>query len=132
MCLFCFHLLILIYKVFYSSDLTLLFYSVYLCFILNLRRDNNKQTNITVHILNYNSSLLVGNFSFIISKRLYHTSFKLNIVNFPRALHPDPPLNSLRGSQCPPQTPSCTLFPNSCKTQNYFSFLANALSISDE
>ena len=31
-----------VYKVFNSNDLTLLFYSVYIYFILDLRRDNNK------------------------------------------------------------------------------------------
>ena len=76
-------------------------------------------TNFTVHILNYNSSFLLDNFSFIITKSLHHTSSKLNIVHFPRTLPPGPPLNPLRGSQCP-QTPSCVLFPNSCKTQILF------------
>ena len=47
----------------------------------------------------------------------------------PLLRHPlSSPLNPLRGSQCPSQTLSCVLFPNSCKTQNFFSFLANALS----
>ena len=40
--------------------------------------------NITVIMLNYNSFLLnITNTNFIISKRLYQASFKLNIVNFP-------------------------------------------------
>ena len=59
------------YKVFNCNDLTLFLYSIYFCFILDL---DETTTNITVHILNYNSSFL-DNFSFIISKRLYHTSF---------------------------------------------------------
>ena len=67
-----------IYKVFNFNDL-LLFYSVYICYILGLRRDNNK--HITLHILNHNSSILLDNFSSIISKRFYHTSFRLHIVN---------------------------------------------------
>ena len=58
-----------------------------------------------------NSSFLLDNFNFTISKRLYHTSFKLNTVNFPMALAPGPPLNLLRISKGP-QTPSCILFPN--------------------
>ena len=32
-----------VYKVFRSNDVTLSFYSIYLCFILDLRRDNNKR-----------------------------------------------------------------------------------------
>ena len=35
------------------------------------------------------------------------------------ALFPRPPLNPLRGSLCA-HTTGCTLFPNSCKTQNFF------------
>ena len=101
-----------VYNVFNSNDLTLqglpLLHSSF----------------ITVHTLNYNSSFLLDNFSFIISKMLYHTSSKLNIVNFPRVLPPGPPLNPLRGSQCL-QTPSFILFSNSCKT----SFQALALKI---
>ena len=60
--------------------------------------------NITVHMLNYTSSFLLDGFSFIVSKRLYHTSFKLNIVNFPRAWPPGPPMNPLKSSQCPHNT----------------------------
>ena len=36
-------------------------------------------------------------FSFIISKKLYHTSFKLNIVYVPRAFLHGPPLNPQKG-----------------------------------
>ena len=36
-------------------------------------------------------------FNFIILKRLRHTSFKLNIVNFSRVLPPGSPMNLLRG-----------------------------------
>ena len=36
-------------------------------------------------------------FSFIISKKLYHTSFKLNIVYVPRDFLPSPPLNPRKG-----------------------------------
>ena len=35
-------------------------------------------------------------------KKLYHTSFKLNTVNFSKVLSPGHPLNPLRGLQCPP------------------------------
>ena len=51
------------------------------------------KTNITVRNLHYNSSFLFDteSFSFIIFKRLYRTSFKLNIVNFSIALPPGPP-----------------------------------------
>ena len=46
--------------------------------------------------------------SFIISKRLYHASFN----------EPTDPLTVPH--PFPPQTPSCILFSNSCKTQNVF------------
>ena len=61
---------------------------------------------------------------------IYHTSFKLNIVNFSRALppgHPSNPPNPTEHRSQYTQTPSCVLFPNSGKMQNFFSFLANAL-----
>ena len=95
------------YKVFSSNNLTSLFYIVYLWFILNLKETTN---NITAHILNYNSSFLLDmrdNFSFIVSKRLNHTSFKTNVVNFSSALPPDLPPIPRMGSQCPltPQLP---------------------------
>ena len=43
----------------------------------------------------FSSSFLLDTNSFIliIFKRLYHTNFKLSIVNFARALPPGPPLN---------------------------------------
>ena len=66
-----------------------------------------------------------SSFSFIISKRLYHTSFELNIVNFSRTLPLGPPLKPLKGSQST-QTNNCVLFPISWKTQ-FFYFLANTL-----
>ena len=44
---------------------------------------------------------LLDDFSFIISKRLYLTSFKLIIINFLRALTSGLPMNSLKGSHCP-------------------------------
>ena len=74
-----------------------------------------------MHILNYNSSFLLDtdSFSFIIFKRLHHTSFKINISTFSKALPSGPPLNPLRGRQCA-QTRNCVLFRNSCKTQNFF------------
>ena len=87
-------------KVFSSSDLTLLFYRVYLCFILDQRRTKNKHNCACFKL--YSSSFLLTTdiFHFIIFKRLYHTSFKLNIMNFSWALHPCPPLNPLMASQC--------------------------------
>ena len=42
------------YKVFNSYDLALLFYSIYLCFILD------QKTNVTVYILNDTSSFLLN------------------------------------------------------------------------
>ena len=55
-----------------------------------------------MNILNYKSFLLdTDNFSVTISKSLYHTSFKLNIVNFSRALPPGPLLNPLWDSSDP-------------------------------
>ena len=50
-------------------------------------------------------SFLLDNFSFFISKRLYHTSFKLNNINFPGTLPPGFPINPRRGSQCPLDPP---------------------------
>ena len=111
-----------VHKVF-NSNVMLVFASIL------IQEETTKNT--IGYIFNYTSSFLLNNFNFIISKRLYHTGFKLNIVNVPTTLpHPQPlssSLNPLRSSQCPSRTLSCVLFPNSCKTQ-FFSFLANALS----
>ena len=85
------------YNIFNSSDLTLLFDLVPVFFIFYLRK--TKKINMTVHVLNYNSSFSIDTGIFIF-KRLYHTSFKLNIVNLSRALPSGPPLNLLRSSQC--------------------------------
>ena len=62
-----------VYKVFNSNVLTFLFYKVYLCFIFDLRRGKN----INVHILDNSSFLLdvLNRHFFIISQRLYYTSF---------------------------------------------------------
>ena len=103
-------------KVFNSNVLTLLFYMVYLCLILDLRRGNN---NYSYRYFELQQQSFIRQISFIIYERLYHTSFKLNIVSFPNALHSGPPMTPLRGSQWP-QNPSCILFPNSGKTQNFF------------
>ena len=68
-----------VYKVFNSYDLMLLFYSVYLCFILDLRRKQQTQLwifQIIIAVFYY--IYQTDNFSFIIPKRLYHTSFQLN------------------------------------------------------
>ena len=72
-----------------------------------------------MHIINYNRSFLLDtdSFSFIVFKRLYHASFKLNIVSFSRALPYGPLLNPLRGSDCAHRLIV------SCKTQNFFSLL---------
>ena len=45
-------------------------------------------------------SLDTDSFSFIFSKKLFHTSFKLNIVHFSRDQLPGPLLIPLRDSQC--------------------------------
>ena len=79
------------------------------------------QKHIIVRILNYGIIFLLDteNFSFIIFKGLYHTSFKLNIVNFSRALPPWSPTEPTEGSQCT-QTPSCALFPIDAKRRFFF------------
>ena len=83
----------------------------------SLPKKNKK--HIIMHILNYNRSFLLDtdSFSFIVFKRLYHASFKLNIVSFSRALPYGPLLNPLRGSDCAHRLIV------SCKTQNFFSLL---------
>ena len=63
-------------------------------------------------------------FSFIISKRLFHTSFKVNIVNFSNGLLCSPSLNSLMESQCT-QTPAAFYFLIHAKCR----ILANALML---
>ena len=67
-----------------SIDLTFSFYRVYLYFILDLRITKNKH-NCEYFILKWQFFILY-NYSFIIFKRLFNTSFKLNIVNISRAL----------------------------------------------
>ena len=107
-----------VYKIFNSTDLTLLFYSVYFYFPLDLRRTENKH-NCTYFIL-YGSFLLdTHSFSFIF-KKLY-TSFKLNIVNFSSALHSGPPK--------PTEELIVHLNLQLCFMEDaeFFSFLANAL-----
>ena len=79
-----------------------------------------------MHILNYNSSFLLDNFSFFVSKRLYRTSFKLYIVNIPRALSPGPPVNPVRGPQYPPDS-QLHFISQFMQNAEFFSFLANAL-----
>ena len=54
--------------------------------------------------------LEADSFSFVISKRLFHTRFKLNIVHSSRGLIPGTPLNPLRDSQCT-QTPAAFYLP---------------------
>ena len=54
-------------EVFSFTDLTLLCYRVYFCFILELRTNiKQPKTNLTVHILNYNSSFSLGTDSLIV------------------------------------------------------------------
>ena len=96
------------YEVFKPNDLAL-FYSVYLCFIFDLRRDSNKHNC----ILNYGSSFLLGNFNL----RLYHTTFKLNIVSVSRVV-PLGPHWTQCGTHSAPKP--LLVFPNLCKTQNFF------------
>ena len=96
-----------VYKIFSSSDSTLLFYSVF-TFVSSLTQEETT-ANITVHISNYNNNFVLDNFSFIISKRLYHTSFKLNIVNFPKALLPWSSTEPTEGLTVP-QRPRVTFY----------------------
>ena len=62
-----------------------------------------------MHILNYNSSFLLvtDSFSFNIFKRLYHASFKLNVVNVSRALSPWSPTEPTEGFTENPGTQLC-------------------------
>ena len=54
-------------EVFSFTDLTLLFYRVYFYFILELRTNiKQPKTNLTVHILNYNSSFYLDTDSLIV------------------------------------------------------------------
>ena len=54
-------------EVFSFTDLTLLFYRVYFYFILKLRTNiKQPKTNLTVHILNYNSSFSLDTDSLIV------------------------------------------------------------------
>ena len=86
-----------VYRVFNSSDLTSLFYRVYLCFLLDLRRSNNKH-NCIFQLFHF--VYLIKKCSVFIFKMFYHISFKLNIVNFSKALPPPvSPLNPSRNSQ---------------------------------
>ena len=79
-------------EVFSFTDLTLLFYRVYFYFILELRTNiKQPKTNLTVHILNYNSSFSLDTDSLIVY--IVYTSFKLNIVNSWKALAHGPPVN---------------------------------------
>ena len=80
-------------------------------------------------MLNQNSSFLLditNNFSFIISKRLYHTSFKLNIVNFLLAFQLGSPLNPMKDWHCLPE-PQLHFISQFMQMQSFFPFLANAL-----
>ena len=104
--------------VFNSTNVTL-FYSICLCFILPLRRDNSKNT--CAYSLQHNSSFQTNYWTILVlflKGHIIAIIFKLNIGNFPGVLVSGSPLNPLRGSQCP-QTPIC-IFPNSYKTQNLF------------
>ena len=83
-------------------------------------------TNITKHILNYDSSFLWSNFSFIISKRLYYTSFKLNIVNVPRMLPPWSPKKLTERLSVPPD-PQLHFISQFMQIVDFFSFLAKTL-----
>ena len=67
------------------------------------------QKHIIVRILNYGIIFLLDteNFSFIIFKGLYHTSFKLNIVNFSRALPPWSPTEPSEGLRMHPDPQLC-------------------------
>ena len=64
-------------------------------------------------------------FSFIIFKRLYHTSSRLNIVNFSIALPPGPPEPIEGLTVCP--DPQLRFISQFMQNAGFFSFLANAL-----
>ena len=91
-----------VYDIFSSNDLAWLFYSIYLCFILNLRRDG---------------SFLLGDFTFFISKRLYHTSYimqvsyRLNIINFGKGFSTWSPSEPSERLTVPPRPPVAFYFP---------------------
>ena len=99
------------------------YYFTVLTFVSFLTEEETA-ANITVHILNYNSSFLLDIYNkhccFIISEKLYLNSFKLNTVNVSRAFPLVPPLNPVRGLQCL-QIPSGILLFNLYKTTALFS-----------
>ena len=82
------------------------------------------KTNITVPISYYNSSFLLDTV-LILLKRLYHSSFKLNIVIFSGALTSGLP-KPIEGLVVCPES-QLHLFPRFMKNAEFFSFLANAL-----
>ena len=111
-----------VYRVFNSSDLMSLFYRVYLCFLLDLRRTNNKH-NCIFQLFHF--VYLIKKCSVFIFKMFYHISFKLNIVNFSKAL--PPPVSSLNPSRnSQPRTTATFYFPIHTK-RRFFPFLANSL-----
>ena len=57
---------------------------------------------------------------------LYHTSFKLNVVNLPKASPLGPPMNPLRDSHCPPD-PQLHFTSQFKENAEFFSVLANTL-----
>ena len=78
---------------------------------------------ITVHM--YSVLLDTDSFSFIIFKRLYHTSFKLNIVNFSSVL-PHGPLEHIEGLTVH-RDPQLRFISQFMQNAKFFSFPPNAL-----
>ena len=84
-----------------------------------------------LHILNLSSSFVSDTdsfLSFIIFKKLYYTGFKLNIVNFSKALPPGPPTEPTEGLTVQPEPQLHFIFQFMQNTE-LFSFLVNALAI---
>ena len=118
-----------VFNAFGSINSTLLYHSVYLCFIIDLRRDNNKHN---VHILNYICSFSLGitdtQFQFCYFQKAISYNFELTAVYFSRALHPGPSLNPMRGLHFPPDS-KLRFISQFRQNAEFFSFLANALEL---
>ena len=67
----------------------------------NLSNTEVQLKKCVVYKKTYSSFLLdADSFSFIISKKLFHTSFKLNIVNSSKDMLPGTPPGPMRESHC--------------------------------
>ena len=80
-----------------------------------------------MHILYYNTAFLSDkdSFNFIIFKRLYYTSFTLNIINFSSALTPGHPQSTEGLKVCP--DPQLRFVFQFMQNAEFFSFLAKTL-----